>query len=659
MVWVYRLFVKYQDDIETVCIDTGKDDTPVGHGIVSLGYGIDGKWVRAPDQEGCVQKTSDAFLGVKWEEPTAKGLQGSYIVRRDRYGRIYALLPGFGDQGYVPVCNPHQIVDNVSIAIKMHVIFLANLNPHFACNINYRKHGYILFGQRIWWPKMAGVPVYLCRINEKEFLFFKNKFSPIYEYSLKCICFDFKKRITIFESVQSPLFATNDSVDDQIEKIKIGIPVIRQDQLEVLAPENVHPDLRSSFIPKPSEKSVFRLERKLSRIDDRRLRKLVRINAIRTNLRSSIIGALAKPKSRFFRWFGYNKLPLSIEQYIINLKANPMNPDIYHFSIDVLDDRIFIYNKYWESRWYSELGSNTYESLIARLPQDNQLIELDLNGQSPNWRILNGRGSQYPVTISGRKEKDGITAIVYRSFTQFPSDLFYDQTIGYICKQNERERWVLAPMSYGCVFENIARSVYKDSSRSISPENFSTNEILASQDINNRAFLLVPANGGYVPVRADNDDLCVDWQYENSDHFTLIDSNFALHPACNINYVEHGFELINDELIWWPLKNGFMIMHYQVTRDTREFIFFNGALHRLTISFVNGRQEKRCIDVSRIDPVLSIARKKFSEKTQEKRKFFELCTDISLEPLRQILEGRELVVDRALASSRQVRSNSR
>ena len=60
-------------------------------------------------------------------------------------------------------------------------------------------------------------------------------------------------------------------------------------------------------IPKEPEKSVFRLERKLPRIDDRRLRKLVRINAIRTNLRSSIIGALAKPKSRFFRFFGYKR----------------------------------------------------------------------------------------------------------------------------------------------------------------------------------------------------------------------------------------------------------------------------------------------------------------------------------------------------------------
>jgi carboxypeptidase C (cathepsin A) len=61
----------------------------------------------------------------------------------------------------------------------------------------------------------------------------------------------------------------------------------------------------NNHIPKEPEKSVFRLERKLPRIDDSRLRKLVRINAIRTNLRSSIIGALAKPKSRFFRFFGY------------------------------------------------------------------------------------------------------------------------------------------------------------------------------------------------------------------------------------------------------------------------------------------------------------------------------------------------------------------
>ena len=44
------------------------------------------------------------------------------------------------------------------------------------------------------------------------------------------------------------------------------------------------------FIPEEPEKSVFRLPRKLPG----------------TNLRSSIIGALAKPKSRFFRFFGYN-----------------------------------------------------------------------------------------------------------------------------------------------------------------------------------------------------------------------------------------------------------------------------------------------------------------------------------------------------------------
>jgi|GEM_PF-2390505 len=58
-------------------------------------------------------------------------------------------------------------------------------------------------------------------------------------------------------------------------------------------------------IPKEPEKSAFGLERKLPRIDNCRLRRLVRIKAIRTSLRSSIIGALAKPKSRFFRFFGY------------------------------------------------------------------------------------------------------------------------------------------------------------------------------------------------------------------------------------------------------------------------------------------------------------------------------------------------------------------
>jgi ADP-heptose:LPS heptosyltransferase len=65
---------------------------------------------------------------------------------------------------------------------------------------------------------------------------------------------------------------------------------------------SVHPN-----IPKEPEKSVFPLERKLPRIDDRRLRKLASINVIRANLRSPIIGALAKRKSRFFRFFGYSK----------------------------------------------------------------------------------------------------------------------------------------------------------------------------------------------------------------------------------------------------------------------------------------------------------------------------------------------------------------
>ena len=67
-------------------------------------------------------------------------------------------------------------------------------------------------------------------------------------------------------------------------------------------------------IPKEPEKSVFRLPRKLPRIDDLRPQaKLVRINAIRTNLRSSILGALARPKSRFFKFFGYNLTRMTID----------------------------------------------------------------------------------------------------------------------------------------------------------------------------------------------------------------------------------------------------------------------------------------------------------------------------------------------------------
>ena len=45
-----------------------------------------------------------------------------------------------------------------------------------------------------------------------------------------------------------------------------------------------------------SEKSALGLERKLPGIDDRTLRKRARINAIRTRLRSPIIGALTRPK---------------------------------------------------------------------------------------------------------------------------------------------------------------------------------------------------------------------------------------------------------------------------------------------------------------------------------------------------------------------------
>ena len=88
-------------------------------------------------------------------------------------------------------------------------------------------------------------------------------------------------------------------------------------QMGTFQPNVVYPVLmgfswKPATIPKPSEKSVFRLERKLPRIDDRRIRKSVRINAIRTDLRSSMIGALAKPKSRFFRWFGYTQLTVDL-----------------------------------------------------------------------------------------------------------------------------------------------------------------------------------------------------------------------------------------------------------------------------------------------------------------------------------------------------------
>ena len=59
------------------------------------------------------------------------------------------------------------------------------------------------------------------------------------------------------------------------------------------------------YIPQEPEKSAFRLERKVSRIDDRRLRKLVRINAIQTNWQSSIPVALAKaPNADFSGYFG-------------------------------------------------------------------------------------------------------------------------------------------------------------------------------------------------------------------------------------------------------------------------------------------------------------------------------------------------------------------
>lgn len=90
-------------------------------------------------------------------------------------------------------------------------------------------------------------------------------------------------------------------------------------------------------------------------------------------------------------------------------------------------------------------------------------------------------------------------------------------------------------------------------------------------DRNGRAYLLVPANEGFVPVRHGTDPICWQWLYPNkiNSDGTIVpnivyDSNGMRHPACKgIDYSQHGFKLERyrdscgrTTYCWWPSKNG-------------------------------------------------------------------------------------------------------
>lgn len=84
-------------------------------------------------------------------------------------------------------------------------------------------------------------------------------------------------------------------------------------------------------------------------------------------------------------------------------------------------------------------------------------------------------------------------------------------------------------------------------------------------DRTERKFILVPANDGFVPVRHGTDPQCDNWLSTASLVRTVYDKNRVRHPACNIDYKEHGFTLKGK--VWWPIKNGPFVPSFKRIRE--------------------------------------------------------------------------------------------
>lgn len=79
----------------------------------------------------------------------------------------------------------------------------------------------------------------------------------------------------------------------------------------------------------------------------------------------------------------------------------------------------------------------------------------------------------------------------------------------------------------------------------------------SGKDQAGREYVLIPANGGWVPVRHPTDPSCGNWLSKTNLTKIVYDSNQVRWPGCDIDYHQHGF-IPQDEnnKTWWPVKSG-------------------------------------------------------------------------------------------------------
>lgn len=80
----------------------------------------------------------------------------------------------------------------------------------------------------------------------------------------------------------------------------------------------------------------------------------------------------------------------------------------------------------------------------------------------------------------------------------------------------------------------------------------------SGKDAKERLYTLIPANGGWVPVRHPTDPSCGNWLSNKTLTKIIYDSHRLRWPGCEgINYRQHGFiSPDGNQKIWWPIKNG-------------------------------------------------------------------------------------------------------
>jgi len=120
------------------------------------------------------------------------------------------------------------------------------------------------------------------------------------------------------------------------------------------------------------------------------------------------------------------------------------------------------------------------------------------------------------------------------------------------------------------------------------------------KDRTGRLYILIPANGGWVPVRHGTDPSCGNWLSKTTLTKIIYDSHRVRWPGCEgIDYRKHGF-IPQDEnnKTWWPIGNGsyrpsfdrlkdpYYPQHHQLNRESsRVWLIAQAALAAVAIHF--------------------------------------------------------------------------